>query len=106
MSIRNLSLLLVASAIGLVAISPTATTQQPQAARKTVFSTLKVGQAVTLKDKNSLFEIGTMDFNSPLTHRVVEIADDFIVLRDESELVESRIPATAVRAVVHMKTRK
>jgi len=105
MNIRSLTILIAVSIIGLVVIAPTATTQQPLVARKTVFSTLKVGQAVTLRDKGNLYEIGTMDLDLPMTHRVVEIADDFIVLRDESELIETRIPVTAVRAVIHMKTR-
>jgi hypothetical protein len=40
-----------------------------------------------------------------MTHKVLEIEHDFIVLRDEAGSVETRIPTTAVRAVVHVRTK-
>lgn len=84
----------------------TETSQPPSAAKKTVFSSLKVGQSVTLKEKGPLWEVGTTDDEAPLTHKVAEIDDGYIVLRDEAGAVETRIPVTAVRAVVHVRTKR
>lgn len=79
--------------------------QPPPAPRKSILSSLKVGQPVTLKEKGPGWEIGTTDEAGPLTHKVAEVHDDFIVLKDEAGAVESRIPVTAVRAVVHVRTK-
>ena len=105
MNRNTVAVLLVASALVLVVLLSTATSQPPPAARRTVFSTLKVGQSVTLKERAGLFEVGTTDEAGPLTHKVVEVGDGFLVLRDEAGAVESRIPVTAVRAVVHVTTK-
>lgn len=83
----------------------TGASQPPPATKKTVFSTLRVGQSVTLKDKGSAWEIGTTDDEAPLTHKVAEISEDYIVLRDEPGAVETRIPVTAVQAVVHVRAK-
>lgn len=100
---RNISILL--ALIGLAVLLSTATSQPPPAARRTVFTTLKIGQPITLKEKSGLYEIGTTDEAGPLTHKVVEVGDDFLVVNDEAGSVESRIPVTAVRLVVHVKTK-
>ncbi|HMP57721.1 MAG TPA: hypothetical protein PKD86_00085 [Gemmatales bacterium] len=89
----------------LAVLLSTATSQQPPTARRTVFSTLKIGQAVSLKEKAGLYEISTTDEGGPLTHKVVEVGDDYLVLRDEAGTVEWRIPVSAVRAVVHVTTK-
>ena len=94
-----------AALIGAVLSSTTATSQPPAVARRTVFFTLKVGQPVVLKDKGGLYEIGTTDAATPLTHKVAEIGDDFIVVQDEAGVTETRIPVTAVRAVILLKTK-
>jgi len=95
-----------ARALGLAVLFSTATSQPPPVARKTVFSALKVGQSVAVKDKGALYEISTTDDDGPQTHKVVEVGDDYIVLRDAAEVTTSRIPVTAVRAVVAIKTKK
>jgi hypothetical protein len=69
-----------------------------------MFSTLKVGQPVALKDRGHSFEIRVMDGDTG-THTVIEIGDDYIVLRDVAEVEECRIPIYAIRAVVHFKTK-
>jgi hypothetical protein len=81
----------------------TGTSQPPPAPKRTIFSTLKVGQPVTLKEKGPAWEIGTTDDEAPLTHKVAEVGEDYIVLRDEAGSVESRIPVTAVRAVADVR---
>lgn len=90
-----------------VALLVSSGASQPQPTpKKTLFSTLKLGQSVTLTEKGSAWDIGTVDDEAPLTHRVVEVGDDYIVLRDEAGSVETRLPATAIRAVVHVRTRQ
>jgi Spy/CpxP family protein refolding chaperone len=83
----------------------TGASQPPPVQKKAVFSTLKVGQSVTLKDKGAAWEIHTTDDEAPQTHKVVEAGEDYIVLHDEPGAVETRIPVTAVRAVVHVRTK-
>jgi hypothetical protein len=102
---RTIVVLLVASGLVFAMLLSTATSQPPPAARRSIFSTLKVRQSVTLKERAGLYEIGTTDEAGPLTHKVVEVADNFLVLRDEAGTVESRIPVTAVRAVVHIRAK-
>lgn len=94
----------VIAAVAAVLVISTAASQPQAAAKKTVFSTLKVGQPVALKDKGHLFEITEMDGDTG-THTVVEIGDDYIVLRDVAEVIESRIPIYAIKVVVHVKTK-
>ncbi len=50
-------------------------------------------------------EVGTTDEAGPLTHKAVEVGDDFLVQRDEAGAIESRIPVTAVRADFHITTK-
>lgn len=96
----------ILATVMLALVVSTGASQPTPAPKKTVFSTLKVGQSVTLKEKGSAWEICTMDEEAPLTHKVAEIGDEFIALRDEAGSVETRIPVTAVRAVVHVTTKK
>lgn len=96
--------LLAAVTVALV-VSTGASQPQP-APKKSIFSTLKVGQSVSLKEKASGWEVSTTDDVAPLTHQIAEIKDDYIVLLDEAGSVETRIPVTAVRAVIHVKTKR
>jgi len=98
--------LVLLATVTLALVVSTGASQPPPASKKSVFSTLKVGQSVTLRDKGAAWEIGTTDEETVLTYKLVEICDDFIVLRDEAGSVESRIPVTAVRAVIHVRTKK
>jgi hypothetical protein len=95
----------VVAAVMLALAVTTGASQPPEAPRKTIFSTLKVGQSVTLKDKGPAWEIHTTDDETPLTHKVAEVGEDYIVLHDEPGAVETCIPVTAVRAVVHVRTK-
>ncbi len=106
MNARNFLIVLGGAVfVGTWLVSATATSRPVAAARRTVFSTLKVGQSVTLKEKGGLYEIGTLDEAPLLTHKVAEIGDDYIVLVDGVGIAETRIPVTAVRAVGMLKTK-
>lgn len=102
---RRIVATLIAVTFAVVALFSTATSQPTPATRRSVFSTLKAGQSVTLKERGGLYEVGTLDEAGPLTHTVVEVGDDFLVLRDDAGVTESRIPVTAVRAVVLVRTK-
>ncbi len=99
---RLLAVLVVAGVLTAASL-PTGSSQPPPAARRTVFSPLKVGQPVALKERGALYEVVTVAEAGPLTHKVVEVGDDFIVLLDEAGVTETRIPLTAVRAVVGLQ---
>jgi hypothetical protein len=94
-----LALLIVA----LVMFSTGAAPQKPQA--NGVLAPLKVGQAVALQDHGGSFEIRLIDVDVPMSHTVVEVGQDYVVLKDIVEVAETRIPIYAVKAVVVLKTK-
>jgi len=100
---KRLMLLGIMVSVTLALVTSTGASEQPPAPKKSIFSTLKIGQAVTLKEKGLLWEIHTMDNENVLTHKVIEIGDDYIVLLDDPGSVETRIPIYAVRALVHVR---
>ena len=93
------------AALGLGLSQPTATSQPAPAAPRTVLSPLKAGQAVTLKEKGSFWEISVLQDSAQTGHRVVEVADDHIVVTDDGGLIETRIPLTAIRAVTVIRAK-
>lgn len=91
--------------IALLLLISTATSQ-PQAARKpTVFSTLKVGQAVALNEKELFVKISIIDGIDQGTHKIIEVGEDFIALQDIADVTEVRIPVHAVKWVVRIKSK-
>lgn len=95
----------LAMLVGLAITATTGTSEPPPARKQGIFAVLKVGQSVSLKDKGPVWEIHTTDDGTSLTHKVAEIGEDYLVVRDETGMIEPRIPVTAVRAVVHVKTK-
>ena len=86
-------------------LAVTLAASKPDQTKPSLFSTLKVGQSVTLKDRGNSYEISTMDVEGPLTHKIIELGDDVIVLRDVAELMEVRIPIYSVKAVINVRTK-
>jgi len=86
-------------AVAAVAWPQAAVPPRPQ----TLFGCLALGQSVTLKDAGAAYEISS--FTQPIVgpYRVVEIAHDYIVLQDVGQLTDVRIPATAVKCIVHTR---
>lgn len=95
------ALALLISAI--VMFSVAAAPQKPSA--NGVFAPLKVGQAVALQDHGGSFEIRLLDVDVPMSHTVVEVGQDYVVLKDIADVAETRIPIFAVKAVVLLKTK-
>lgn len=74
------------------------------APKKTVFSGLKVGQPVGLKDHGTDFEISVID-DVPQSHKIIDMGDDFIVLEDVGAVTQTTIPVTSLKAIVLLKTK-
>jgi hypothetical protein len=72
---------------------------------KGVFSALKVGQSVSLKDEGSAFTITFFDPDLQQSHKVIEIGSDYVVLRDIAEVTETTIPIYSVKAIIKVKTK-
>lgn len=88
---------MVAAAVLAVVVSVAAA---PKAeANKGVFAPLEVGQQVGLKEGASGYTISVVP-GVQLGQKVVEVGTDYVVLEDPTGTTQTRIPVTAVRAVV------
>jgi hypothetical protein len=58
-----------------------------------------VGQQVGLKETHAGYTITVMA-GVPLGQKVVEVGTDYVLLEDPTGATQTRIPVTAVRAVV------
>ena len=79
--------------------------QQEQPKTIGVLSTLKVGQAVNLKEGGERYLITVIDgeMNLPQPHKVLQIGTDWVVVEDFTGFNQTRIPITSIKAVVHFK---
>jgi hypothetical protein len=75
------------------------------APKKTVFSSLKVGQQVGLKDHGAAFEISFLSEEIPQGHTVIEIGDDFVVLEDLAGVNQTTIPVYSLKAIVRLNVK-
>jgi hypothetical protein len=73
---------------------------------KGVFAALRLGQSVSIKDMGSAFSITVFDPELPQSHKVIEIGDNFIVVRDIAEVTDTTIPIYSVKAIVKVKASK
>lgn len=89
----------------LVTLSATSKSDNDAKARRGVFAALRVGQSVNLKDVGVAYEISTFDYDMPLSHTVIEVGDDYLVMRDIAKVTETRIPIYAVKCVTHIRTK-
>jgi predicted membrane protein len=60
---------------------------------------LKVGRAVILNDRGATVSLSFFDDEVPLSHTVVEVGEDYIVLRDIAGVKETIVPVFAVKAI-------
>lgn len=72
---------------------------------RNVFSSLKVGQPVTLTDEGSAYSISFFDEDMPLAHKVVDIGDDFVVVRDAAGVRETFIPVFSLKGIAKVTTK-
>jgi hypothetical protein len=75
------------------------------APKKTVFSGLKIGQSVGLKDHGEAFEISFLTEEIPQGQTVIEIGDDFVVLEDVAKVTQTTIPVYSLKAIVRLKVK-
>ena len=76
---------------------------EPAKKSKGIFSSLKVGQPVTLKDEGTGHSISFFEEEFPLTHRVVEVGEDYVVVRDIAGVTDTVVPVSSLKGIV--KTR-
>jgi regulator of RNase E activity RraA len=73
---------------------------------KGICSGLKVGQSVSLKDEGPAFTITFFEPDLPQSHKVIEIGDNFVVVRDIAGITETTVPVYSVKAIVKARTNK
>lgn len=72
----------------------------PVAPTPGIFSELKKGKPVILKDLGTVFELTVLESGPPtLGHEVVEVGNDYVALRDTAGAFEMRIPVYAIKSV-------
>jgi hypothetical protein len=72
---------------------------------KGVFSALKVGQSVSLKDDGSAFTITFFEPELLQSHKVIEVGNDYVVLRDIAEVTETTVPLYSIKGIVKVRTK-
>lgn len=81
--------------------------QAPAQPRQGFLSSLKQGQAVSLKEVSGRFEIGTFDdIPGPLGFKITEVGSDYLTVVDIAEVTETRIPLYSIKSVVRLKALK
>jgi hypothetical protein len=89
--------ILAACAFGNVADS------QPE---RGIFATLKPDQQIVLKEVGDKYEINVLELGSRLSHVVIEVGSNHVVVRDSFGLIETRIPVYSIKAIVTIKNLK
>lgn len=93
---------IVVVTVALVALAAAVAAAPKAEAKKGLFAPLRVGQQVGLKEAAGGYTISVMP-GIPLGQKVIEVGTDYVVLEDPTGTTQTRIPATAVRAVVVTK---
>ena len=70
-------------------------------------TTLKKGQSAIVKEIAGRFEINVMDGAlEPLTHKIIAVADDYVVVEDIAGVTETRVPVYSIKTIVRLKVPK
>jgi hypothetical protein len=102
---RSLSGLLLATFVISCVINVSG--QDPDKQRQGFLSVLKKDQQAILKEVAGRYDITLMEgVSGPLTHKVIEVDSDFIVVEDIAEVIQTRIPIYAIKSIVSIKTPK
>ena len=93
--------------IWIVVVVAVATALGAQNAKKPqgVFSMLKVGQSVNLKDHGSAYSLSFIEPEVPLGHTVVEVGEDYVVVRDIAGVKDVVVPVYSVKAIEKVRTK-
>jgi hypothetical protein len=66
----------------------------------TFLERIKLGQSVTITDKDGRYEIGMFEnMSNPLAHNIVEIGKDYLVVRDVVGVTDTVIPVYSIKAI-------
>ena len=90
--------------LAIVAVSAVPGQEQPLKSRG-VFSKLRVGQSVNLKDEGAVFSISYFDEELPQAHQIIEVGEDYIVLRDIAGVTETTLPVYALKSIEKVRTK-
>jgi len=87
--------------IGIMALcSFGASPAEERAAKATFLERLKLGQPITITEKDGRYEIGMFYKDMrPLAHNIVEIGQDYLVVRDIVGVTDTVIPVYSIKAV-------
>ena len=96
---------LVLAAVAVAALAVAVAAAPKAEPKKGLFAPLEVGQQVGLKEAAGGYTISVMP-GVPLGLKVIEVGGDYVVLEDPTGTTQTRIPITAVRAVVVTKLPK
>ena len=69
---------------------------------KGIFSTLKAGQSVNLKNDGAAYSITVYDGDLPTSHTVVEIGENYVVFQDVAGVTETTVPVYSVKSIEKM----
>lgn len=78
--------------------------QQPSPQRRDFLSGLKVGQSVNVKEVSGRFVLSVIDDGPVLSHKVIEIGSDYVLLEDTVGVSEIRVPLYTIASFTRLKT--
>lgn len=95
----------VVALLAALLLTPLLAQQEAQQKVSGVFGNLKVGQAINVKETGERYLLTVIEGESklPQPHTILEVEQEFVVVKDFTGLNETRIPITSVKAVVHFK---
>lgn len=99
------SLFAVVALLAALLLTPLFAQQEAQPKLRGVFGNLKVGQAINVKETGERYLLTVIEGESklPQPHKILEVEQEFVVVKDFTGLNETRIPITSVKAVVNFK---
>jgi hypothetical protein len=72
----------------------------PRVAGSGVLSVLKARQSLAVREVAGRYELSLMPDIDTLSHEVVEVGADYIVVRDTNDVAQLRIPVYSIKAVI------
>jgi len=92
-----------AAAVAVAAAAWGAAARPAAQGAKGILAPLTVGRNVALKSAGSAYELTTFSRPTPAgPYRVIEVADDYVVLQDLGGLHDVRIPVFAVKSITNV----
>lgn len=73
--------------------------------KNSLFAPLESGTKVSVKEQQGKFVFTLME-GIPQSHVVIEVGTDYLVVEDQTGLIQTRIPVTSLQSVVVMKLKK